>query len=501
MKPTQPLCDYLSGLTVSQGRRAGEPFKVLPWQRRFIRGAFAPGVQSAALSVARGNGKTALLSGIAAATLDGPLAVPRGETVIVASSFEQARIAFEHVLAFMGDKLRDRRRWKVWDTAQQARIENRATGARVRCVGSDPRRAHGLAPVLVLADEPAQWPETTGERMVAALRTAAGKQPHSRFVALGTRPADPEHWFSKMLAGAADYGQTHAAGPDDPKFQRRTWAKANPSLAYMPDLEAAIRVEARQAREDPALLASFEALRVNLGTEDAAVAVLLDAGLWRAIEGEAERAGARVWGVDLGATAAQSAVACYYPQTGALASLAAFPGDPSLGERGLRDGVGGLYVECAQRGELLTLGRHTVDVAALLQAALDRFGRPSRIVADRWREGELREALDAAGVPLAVLEFRGMGFRDGAEDVRGFRKACADRRVIPAPSLLLRSAMAEARTVSDPAGNAKLSKGSQGGRRLRARDDSAAAAILAVAAGVRQPAAPRRRWRYRGLAG
>ena len=166
----------------------------------------------------------------------------------------------------------------------------------------------------------------------------------------------------------------------------------------------------------------------------------------------------------------------------------------------MRDGVGGLYAECARRGELITLGRHTVHVAALLQAALDRFGRPARIVADRWREADLREALDAAGVPLAALELRGMGFRDGAEDVRGFRKACADRRVVPAPSLLLRSAMAEARTVSDPSANAKLSKGSQGGRRARARDD-AAAAILAVAAGVRTPLASRRRWRYGGMAG
>ena len=496
----KPLVDYLSGLTVSQGRLAGQPFTVLPWQARFVRGAFRAGVQSAALSVARGNGKTALLSGIAAATLDGPLMVPRGETVIVASSFEQARIAFEHVLAFMGDKLADNRRWKIWDTAQQARIEDRQTGARVRCVGSDPRRAHGLAPVLVLADEPAQWPETTGERMTAALRTAAGKQPHSRFVALGTRPADPEHWFAKMLAGGADHAQCHAAGPDDPKFHKRTWAKANPSMAHMPDLEAAIRTEARQAREDPALLASFEALRLNLGTEDAAVSTLLDAGLWRAIEGTAERAGAPVWGVDLGATAAQSAISAYWPQTGALASLAAFPAEPSLAERGLRDGCGGLYVECARRGELLTLGRHTTDVTALLQAALDRFGRPSRIVADRWREGDLREALGAAGIPLAALEFRGMGFRDGAEDVRQFRRACADRRVVPVPSLLLRSAMSEARTVSDPAGNSKLSKGSQGGRRARARDDAAAAAILAVAAGVRNPAAPRRQWRYAGMA-
>ncbi len=495
------LESYLAGLTVSQGRRTGEAFAVLPWQRRFIREAFAPGVQSAALSVARGNGKTALLSGIAAATLDGPLMVSRGETVIVASSFEQARIAFEHVLAFMGDKLSDNRRWKVWDTAQQARIEDRRTGARVRCVGSDPRRAHGLAPVLVLADEPAQWPETTGERMVAALRTAAGKQPHSRFVALGTRPADPEHWFAKMLSGGSDYPQCHAARAEDPKFQKRTWAKANPSMAHMPDLEAAIHTEARQARQDPALMASFEALRLNLGTEDAAVSTLLDAGLWRSIEGEAERAGACVWGVDLGGSAASSAISAYHPRTGALTSLAAFPAEPTLAERGLRDGCGSLYVDCARRGELLTLGQHTTDVTALLQAALDRFGRPSRIVADRWREGDLREALDAAGVPMAALEFRGMGFKDGAEDVRGFRKACADRRVVPAPSLLLRSAMAEARTVSDPAGNAKLSKGSQGGRRSRARDDAAAAAILAVAAGVRNPGQPRRAWRYRGMAG
>ena len=310
------LIHYLEGLTVSQGRLAGQSLRVQPWQHRFVRSAFAPGVQSAALSVARGNGKTALLSGIAAATLDGPLAVPRGETVIVASSFEQARIAFEHVVAFMGDKLADKGRWKVWDTAQQARVEDRICGARVRCIGSDPRRAHGLAPVLVLADEPAQWPETTGERMVAALRTAAGKQPHSRFVALGTRPADAEHWFSKMLSGGADYAQCHAARAGDSTFQRRTWAKANPSLGHMPDLETAIRNEAVQAKRDPSLLAAFEALRLNLGTEDAAVSVLVSAELWRGIEGAAETGGGTVWGVDLGTTAAQSAIACYWPETG-----------------------------------------------------------------------------------------------------------------------------------------------------------------------------------------
>ena len=494
------LLTYLSGLEVSQGRLSGEALTVFPWQRRFIRGAFREGVTTAALSVARANGKTTLVAGIAAATLDGPLTVPRSETVLVASSFEQARIGFEHVLAFMGDKLRDRGRFRVWDTAQQARCEDRKTGARVRCIGSDPRRAHGLAPSLVLADEPSQWPRATGERMVAALRTAAGKQPESRFVALGTRPADTSHWFAKMLSGGADYSQTHAARAGDPPFWKRTWKRANPSLDHLPDLEAAIRAEATQARRDASLLAAFEALRLNLGTADTAVSVLLSPALWTEIEGEAALSGPVVWGIDLGTSAAQSAVAAFWPETGALVCLAAFPCRPSLDERGRRDAVAGLYRECARRGELLLLGQRATDVQALLGAALDRFGRPVRVVADRWREAELRDALDRARIPSAAFETRGMGFKDGAADVRAFRRACAEGKVTPAPSLLLRSAMSEARTVSDPAGNSKLAKGHQGGRRLRARDDPACAAILAVAAGVRQPEKPVTRWRYRGAA-
>ena len=61
-----------------------------------------------------------------------------------------------------------------------------------------------------------------------------------------------------------------------------------------------------------------------------------------------------------------------------------------------------------------------------------------------------------------------MGFRDGSEDVRRIpRKAILDGRVSVPVSLLLRSAMSEARTISDPAGNQKLAKGSEGGRAIQ----------------------------------
>jgi len=487
---------YLATLKVSQGRLAGEPFEVWPWETRFIRGTFRPGVTTAGLSIARANGKTTLLAAVAAATLPpGPLAVPRGETIIVASSFEQARIAFEHVRAFLEPTLAaDRRRrmvdreWRVWDTAQQARIEHTPTGGRVRCIGSDPRRAHGLAPSLVLADEPAQWPRTTGERMRAALVTASGKQSLSRFVALGTRPDDPQHWFARLLDGGADYAQVHAARPDDPPGWARTWRKANPSMRFLPDLEEAIRAEYRAAKRDPALLATFEALRLNLGTPDTQVELLVSAKLWAEIEGEAETVGPVAWGVDLGSSAAQSAIAAYWPTTGALRVVAAFPEVPDLGERGRRDGVDNLYRLCHREGSLILAGRRTVAVADLLAEALARFGRPAVVASDRWRRAELADALETAKVPPGILELRGQGWKDQAEDVREFVRACAESRVVPARSLLLRSSMREARTLSDPAGNRKISKA-----RHRARDDAAVAAVLAVGAGVRLLSSRRRR--------
>ena len=397
-----------------------------------------------------------------------------------------------------GFDLDDRKVWRKQDSANRALVEFRDTGARVRCIGSDPARAHGLRPALALLDEPAQWEATKQDRMVAAIRTGLGKVPDSRLIALGTRPADGAHWFAKLLKGGAAYSQVHATRPDDPPFQMRTWRRANPSVGHLPSLLAKIREEAPGARVDPGLLAAFRALRLNAGTADSEVSTLLDAGLWQRIEGVAAVEGRPTWGVDLGGTAAQSAVSAFWPETGRLMSLAAFPSEPSLEERGLKDGVGRLYRECAERGELLTLGGAAVDVGALMRAARDRFGRPSTVSADRWREGELRDALKAAGI-RAALDLRGQGFKDGGADVREFRRGCAEGRVTPAPSLLLTHAMSEARTISDPSGNAKLCKGSEGGRRHRARDDAAAAAILAVAVGLRHG---RRRPRklYHGIA-
>ena len=114
------------------------------------------------------------------------------------------------------------------------------------------------------------------------------------------------------------------------------------------------------------------------------------------------------------------------------------------------------------------------------------MGSPALVVSDRWRRPELVEKLEALPIPPCPMEERGQGYKDGAEDVRGFRAACDSGAVTPTVSLLLRSALLEARTVGDAAGNEKLAKSSEGGRRGMARDDAIAAGIIAVAAGWRR---------------
>ena len=485
----EALIGWLAGLPVTQGEGAGGRLPVLPWERRFVAALLTDGVSDAALSLGRANGKSTLVAAVAAAFVAGPMVRPRAEVVVCASSFMQARIVFEHTRAFLGEALADRDRWRVWDSASAAMIEDRDTGARLRCIGCDPRRAHGLAPALVLADEPAQWPAGTSEAMRAALQTARGKVPGGgRFVALGTRPADSGHWFSVMLDGGADVAHSYAAGPDDPIDDPATWLKANPSMPAMPALRQALEREAQRAKVDSMAAAAFRALRLNLGVADTTEALLLDAGVWRSLVERAvppEAAGPYALGLDLGGAAAMSAAAGYWPRTGRLDALAMFAGEPNLARRGTHDAVGGLYQTMADRGELIVTPGRVVQPAALLEAVRDRWGMPAVIVADRYREAELRQALDDVRYPATALLFRGMGYRDGADDVRRFRAKILSGNVQAGRSLLLTFAMAEARTVSDPAGNAKLSKGHEGGRRSRARDDAAAAAILAVAAGSR----------------
>ena len=479
---------YIEGLVVGQGQGRGESFDVLRWERRFLRGALAEGVAEAGLSLARGNGKTAFCSAIGCAAVDedGPLIEQGAEVGLVASSKEQASISFRHIKRFLAERLQDKQTYRVFDNAQEKAVENRADDVLLKVLPAAPGALHGLAPKLLLLDEPSQWPRTKVERMFAALRTAAGKIPDNLLLALGTRPEDAEHPFQRGLDGGFDYSYTFEADRELPIGQRRTWKQANPSLDFMPELEDKIRRESLKAKQDPNLIPSFRALRLNQGVADSPQSYVVDPDTWERIEGEAPRQGPCYWGIDLGGSAASSAISGYWPESGRLECVAAFSQSPKLRERALRDGVGQLYELAFQAGELLLLGHFVVDWSALIETALDRLGRPAGLAADTYRFADLREALKKAeGMPLVPLELRRGGYVDGAEDLRIFRRAALAGEVVPWPSLFLTSCFSQARTIRNE-GAEKLATSSQGGRHARARDDGAASSLLAVGLGQRR---------------
>ena len=139
------VIELLERLPVTQGGRVGEKLSVLPWQRRLIRGVVCN--RTSAISVARGCGKSTICAGLAVAALVGPMRQRRGEIVVVASSHAQARVIFEHVQAFISGLIeRYPRRFRIADSANSASLEDRETGCRVRCIGSDPRRLTGWRP-------------------------------------------------------------------------------------------------------------------------------------------------------------------------------------------------------------------------------------------------------------------------------------------------------------------------------------------------------------------
>lgn len=499
------LIASLESAPVGDGDLLGEPFQCLPYQRQFLGGAFKSAVMRAGLSLARGGGKTGLASSLAPDAIRSAGALHRDgfETILIASSFSQARIGFEAVrtsLELMGEA----GEYRIRDQQNLADIQHRKTRARLRVAGADNRRAHGWRVNLVIGDEPAQW-GPRGELLAAAIRTALGKRKGARALFIGTRPASDGHFFARLLAeeDRSVYSQVHAAETEDDPFSVETWRKANPALDYgLPDIET-LRAEARLAKRDPAELATFRSLRLNQGTSEVESRMLIEALVWRSVETSElpPRDGPYSLGVDLGGTAAFSACAAYWPRTGRLEGFVSCGTVPPLSERALADGVPGVYEAMRDAGELIQLGGRVAPVGPLLAEAVKRYGRPHALSADRWRAGELEDGVRTLRLNLPEPTWRGQGWRDGSVDVRLFRAAVLEGKVSPPVSLAMRAALGEARVVADSAANEKLAKGSEGHKRQRGRDDLAASIVLAVAEGTRREAAKQRQtWKYRGVA-
>ena len=98
------LAAYVAGVPVTQGQGVGDPFPVLPWERRFL-GKVERTSSDLVLTMTRGNGKTTLTAAIADVTLRGPLRLPRAARFPDHKTLEQ--IDFKALQGVSKPKLRE----------------------------------------------------------------------------------------------------------------------------------------------------------------------------------------------------------------------------------------------------------------------------------------------------------------------------------------------------------------------------------------------------------
>lgn len=214
-------------LVTPRGHGAGEPFKLRGFQREIVRGAFAPGIRTALVSIPRANGKTMLAAALGLAELF--VGDASAEVLVVASDQRQANITMKYAkrMVELNPVLAER----VQVYADRLVLpENDAT---LLPLPAEPGALHGHDPSLLVVDELHVVTEAVWE----AVTSVSGKRPESLTLAISTPAASPDSIMWRLVE--------HGRAGDDPSFyfrefaapdgcdvtDRKAWRIGNPALA------------------------------------------------------------------------------------------------------------------------------------------------------------------------------------------------------------------------------------------------------------------------------
>lgn len=500
MTEAERAIEAIEKLQVPQGRHAGELIHLADFQRQFVTGALAEGVNVGVLSIARGNGKSALAAALAVTHLIGAWgAQAQREIVIAARTADQASIAFRYALTLFESLPAEVR--GDYSTRQHPHFlltVNDDDGPHtLRAISADGKSALGGSPTLVLMDERAAWRPGRGLEMESALMTSIGKR-QGRALIISTSAQDDANDFSRWLDAppVGCYTQEHRPAPGLPADDLESLLIANPGAEAGIGTPIKLLLRSAQQAEQrggPALSAFRNLVRNERTAADTRqVLVALDDWLRCTVDTLPPREGPVIIGLDLGSSASMTASAFYWPQTQRLEVKGFFPQHPSLLERGNNDRVGDIYEQMREDGDLFLLGDRTVPIRAWIAATIDFAGesRIDAIVCDRFKRAEFLEGLAAEDVKARIVFF-GQGYRDGAESVRRFQRYVLTRQIKATKSRLLMTALSNCALSFDPAGNAKINKINS-----NSRIDAASATVLAISEASRMAAVPVRRARW-----
>jgi phage terminase large subunit-like protein len=470
-----------------EGKHVGKPLVLLEFQKRFIKAIYdnPAGTSRAYLSIARKNGKSAIIAAIALAHIVGPEARQNSQIISGARSREQAALVFKLMQKMIGlsPDLRSKSITRI--TPSQKMITGVQMNVEYKAISAEAGTAHGLSPVLAILDEVGQIKGPTDD-FVEAITTSQGAHDNPLLIAISTQAPTDNDLFSRWLDDAETsqsprtVSHVYAAPEDCDLMDRKAWMAANPAMGEfrsVADLEDMAAVADRLPSEEN----SFRWLYLNQRIE--ATAPFISKKLWDSCNAELlplEDEATIYAGLDLSEVADLTAFVAVTPVTdGLLAPVStAWHIHPTfwLPELGLTakskaDRVP--YDVWEKQGFLKSTPGSTVDyeyVAAFLFETAQRYDL-RKVGFDRWNYKHLKPCLSRAGFKEeqlegdnAIFEEMGQAFKTMSPALRDLESAFLNGAVVHGGHPVLESCARNAVVVRDAAGNRMLAKNKSRGR-------------------------------------
>ena len=252
---------------VPEGKLVGRPMRLLDFQVLFILAIYdnPHGTRTAILSLARKNGKSAVIAALLLAHICGPEAVQNSQLVSGATSRDQAALVYTLAEKMIMASPQLLRLCTMVPSHKAIRGSMRNTS--YRALSADATRAHGQSPVLVILDEVGQLRGPTSP-FVDALTTAQGAHDNPLLIAISTSAAADADMFSMWIDDAERSQDPHIvchvykASETADLMDRNEWLKANPALGVFRS-EKDLRAQIEKAQRLPALENAARNLLLN----------------------------------------------------------------------------------------------------------------------------------------------------------------------------------------------------------------------------------------------
>lgn len=475
---------------VPEGTLLGQKVKLLPFQKKFILDIYdnPHGTSRAYLSIARKNGKTAIIACILLAHIVGPEAYQNSRIISGARSRKQAAEVFNYAskMIMMSPELSKLAK----PTPSSKTIIGYAKNVEYQAISAEAATAHGGSPILAILDEVGQVKGPTDD-FVEAIETSQGAyEGRALLIAISTQAATDNDLFSRWIDDAETskdpriVSHIYTAPAECDLQDEASWRAANPALGIFKSVSDVRDFAARAARQ-PTVESSFRWLHLNQRID--ASAPFVTPAVWKdcGTTDLADFDGLPVFGgLDLSEVNDLTALVLMAPKDGVWHVRPTFwlPND-GLRQKAKDDRVP--YDVWNTQGLLNTTPGPTVDYEFLAAHLFDLKSRLDirKIAFDRWNFRHLKPWLLKADFTeeevegdTAIFEPFGQGFASMSPALRSLETMLLNRKIAHAEHPVMNMCMVNATVKQDPSGNRKLDK-----QKSRGRIDGAVALAMATA--------------------